>query len=177
MEGLTMAKGLLTVDGIIRLDQFWPKGKSDGDTIKITIPKGVNNAFKFAKPASGAAKVVHTFDDALSFDAKVLPPNSIKFATKVVTQPRGKANVGVRQIQIRMQGIDAPELHYKIYDGRVVVQIPKAKRNVNIEYYEHLGASAALKLRQLIQAVATGDQIPCQFRTRVDTAGEAIDKY
>jgi hypothetical protein len=77
-----MAKGLLTVDGFIRLDQFWPKGKSDGDTVKITIPKGVNDAFKFAKPASGPPKVVHTFDNALSFDAKVLPQKSIKFATK-----------------------------------------------------------------------------------------------
>ena len=141
-----MAKGLLTVDGFIRLDQFWPKGKSDGDTVKITIPKGVNDAFKFAKPASGPPKVVHTFDNALSFDAKVLPQKSIKFATKVVTQPHGKANVGVRQIQIRMQGIDAPELHYKIYDGRTVVQIPKPKRNVNIEYYQHLSASSAMKL-------------------------------
>jgi hypothetical protein len=45
-----------------------------------------------------------------------------------------------------MQGIDAPELHYKIYDGRTVVQIPKPKRNVNIEYYQHLSASSAMKL-------------------------------
>jgi endonuclease YncB( thermonuclease family) len=170
-------KGLLIIDGVIRLEQFWPKGKSDGDTVKITIAKGVTDAFKFARPPSAKTRVVHTFDDALSYDAKALPLKSIKFATKVVTQPRGKANVGVRQVTIRMQGIDTPELHYKIYDPRTIVQIPKPNRKVNIEYYQPLSASATIKLRQLIQAVGTEDRLPCQFRTRVDTAAEAIDKY
>lgn len=169
--------GLLTIDGILRLDQFWPKGKSDGDTVKITIPKGTTSAFKFAPSQTGKAKVVHTFDTSLSYDVKTLPAKSIKFAKKVVTQPRGKTNVGVRQVTIRMQGIDTSELHYKIYDARTLVQIPKANRKVNVEYYQPLGASAALKLRELIQAVGTGDPLPCQFRTRVDTAAEAIDKY
>jgi len=172
-------KGLLTIDGVIRLDQFWAKGKSDGDTVKITIPKGVTSAFKFAASPTAKAKIVHAFDTAISSDVskKALTKNDIKFATKVVTQPRGKANVGVRQVTIRMQGIDTPELHYKIYDARTIVQIPKANRKVNIEYYQRLSGSAALKLRALIAAVSTGDAVPCQFRTRVDTAAEAIDKY
>src|SRR5215216_405894 len=127
--------GLLTIDGVIRLSQFWAQGKSDGDTVKITIPKGINNAFKFAKRPAGAAKVI--------------------------TQPRGKANAGVRQVTIRMQGIDTPELHYKIYDGRTIVQIPKANRKVNIEYYQHLAGSAALALHRLVRAVGTADEIPC----------------
>jgi endonuclease YncB( thermonuclease family) len=169
--------GLLTIDGVIRLSQFWPQGKSDGDTVKITIPKGINDAFKFAKRPTGPAKVIHTFDTALSYDAATLPLTAMKYATKVVTQPRGKANVGVRQITIRLQGIDTPELHYKIYDGRTVVQIPKANRKVNIEYYQHLGGSAALALHRLVRAVGTADVVPCQFRTRVSTASQAIDKY
>jgi endonuclease YncB( thermonuclease family) len=170
-------KGLLTIDGVIRLAQFWPKGKSDGDTVKITIPKGVTDAFKFARSPTAKAKVVHTFDDALAYDAKTLPPQSLKYATKVVTQPRGKANVGVRQVSIRMQGIDASELHFKIYDPRTIVQIPKPNRKVNIEYYQSLSGSAAITLQQLIKAVGTGDELPCQFRTRVNTAADTIDKY
>jgi len=169
--------GLLTIDGVIRLSQFWAQGKSDGDTVKITIPKGINNAFKFAKQPSGPAKIIHTFDTALSYDATTLPATAMKYATKVVTQPRGKANAGVRQVTIRMQGIDTPELHYKIYDGRTIVQIPKANRKVNIEYYQHLAGSAALALHRLVRAVGTADVIPCQFRSRVNTASEAIDKY
>ncbi|TXL79495.1 thermonuclease family protein [Vineibacter terrae] len=173
-----MAKpGLLTIDGVIRLDQFWPKGKSDGDTVKITIAKGVTDAFKFARSPTAKPKVTHKFDDALSYDKETLPPASIKYANKVVTQPRGKTNAGVRQVTIRMQGIDTPELHYKIYDGRTVVLIPKANRKVNVEYYQPLSGSAALVLHRLVQAVGTGAEVPCQFRTRVNTPSEAIDKY
>jgi hypothetical protein len=39
-----------------------------------------------------------------------------------------------------MQGIDAPELHYKIY-GRQIVKLQD--RKANIEYYQPLSASAA----------------------------------
>jgi endonuclease YncB( thermonuclease family) len=171
------APGLLTVDGFIRLDQFWPNGKTDGDTVKITIPKGATDAFKFRRKPTGPAKVIHTFDNALSYDANTLPPSAIKYAEKVVKQPRGKANKGVRQISVRLQGIDTPELHFKIYDPRTIVLIPKAKRKVNIEYYQSLSGSAALALHRLIRAVGIADELPCQFRTRVNTAADAIDKY
>lgn len=170
-------KGLLTIDGVIRLDQFWPKGKSDGDTVKITIPKGVKDAFKFARTRTATPKVVHTFDTAVSYDGPTLPPSAIKYAEKVVSQPRGKANAGVRQVTIRMQGIDTPELHYKVYDPRQIARIPKPNRKLNTEYYQPLSGSAAMKLRQLIQPATADGQMPCQFRTRVDTASEAIDKY
>jgi endonuclease YncB( thermonuclease family) len=171
------AKGLLTVDGFIGLDQFWPKGKADGDTVKITIPKGATDAFKFARKPTGSAKVIHTFDNALSYDRTTLPPSAMRYAEKVVKQQPGKANKGVRQIVVRMQGIDTPELHFKIYDPRTIVLIPKAKRKVNIEYYQLLSGSAALALHRLIRAVGSADQLPCQFRTRVNTAPDAIDKY
>ena len=164
-------QGSLTIDGVIRLDQFWPRGKSDGDTVTITLAAGVK-PFRFRKSPRASSAVTTALDQALSQDSKTFNQNS---ATRVVHNMRGKANAGSRYVKVRLQGIDAPELHYKLYDGRQVKKLVNKK--ANIEYYQPLGPSAALVLKRLIEAVGTSSELPSQFRTRVDLPEQVADKY
>jgi len=164
-------QGLLTIDGVIRPNQFWPEGKADGDTVKITLLKGTK-PFRFRKKPTGTASTVTLYDKARSHDSKTF---SEKYSKNVVHDVPGKPNAGTRYVTIRMQGIDAPELHYKIYDGRQIIKLQD--RKANIEYYQPLSASAATVIRRLIEAVGTDDELPCQFRTRIDKPDQAIDKY
>src|SRR5229473_413427 len=89
-----MPKGLLEVSGTIDLVQFWPGGESDADTVKVLLSGA--NAFKFRAQPGAPSKVTHAFDGA-TVKGKVSKPTVDK---------QGR-------ITIRLQGIDAPELHYR----------------------------------------------------------------
>src|SRR5262249_7412407 len=89
-----MMHGLLELKGTIDLDQFWPKGTSDADTVHAT-PAGAN-AFTFRPHAGAPAVVTHAFNDAV-VKGRVSKPAIAKNGT----------------VTIRLQGVDAPELHYR----------------------------------------------------------------
>ena len=92
-KGTFVMPALLRITGRIHLEQFWPVGTSDADTSKIKVdvtPGG------FAWAADGETfKVTHAFDNA---------------------RVQGKSRDPIIKngcITVRLQGIDAPELHYK----------------------------------------------------------------
>src|SRR5262245_39049816 len=89
-----MPQGLLAVTGTIDLAQFWPAGECDADTVKVL--RAGANAFKFRKHAGAPFKVTHAFEGA-----------TVKGK---VNKPAIDSN---NRITIRLQGIDAPELHYR----------------------------------------------------------------
>lgn len=89
-----MAIGLLRVSGTIQLDQFWPSGSADADTAKILVDVGPG-AFRFRAAPGG------TFGNTRAFDN----------ATVVGRGRRPAIRNG--QVTVRLQGIDAPELHYR----------------------------------------------------------------
>src|SRR5687767_3434221 len=89
-----MATGLLQAIGTIDLGQFWPHGTSDADTTKILVSL-TGNGFRFRPQPGAPFAVTHVFDGA-----KVRGKT-----TKQVLDAKGR-------VTVRLQGIDAPELHY-----------------------------------------------------------------
>jgi endonuclease YncB( thermonuclease family) len=78
--------GLLVLHGVMRLDQFWPKGSSDADTSKV-------------KPTRFTYDGVRT----TVFDGAVVEGMGVRVP---VMDRNG-------EVTVRYQGIDAPELHYQ----------------------------------------------------------------
>src|SRR5713226_715730 len=89
-----MAAGLLQVHGSIALNQFWPEGRSDADTTKVVLTVAPG-AIEFRKNSSAPFHGTHVFDNAV-----------VKGRTR-------KAPIKNGQVTIRLQGIDATELHYQ----------------------------------------------------------------
>src|SRR5687767_13501090 len=90
-----MATGLLELTGHIDLSQLWPAGTSDADTSKIRVTT-TGNAFRFRSGPDARWKVTHAFDNA-----------TVKGRTsKAPIDKQGR-------VTVRLQGIDAPELHYR----------------------------------------------------------------
>src|SRR5947209_3081865 len=86
-------KGLLRVTGKLEVAQFWPSGGSDADTVIVQVTV---NSFEFSPdPAQTPFKVTHVFEGA------------------VVKGKQSKPPIHGGKITIRLQGIDATELHYE----------------------------------------------------------------
>ena len=86
--------GLLRIRGVIDLTQFWPGGSADADTSKVKVNVG-KGSFAFA--ADGKKfKATNVLDKAIVIGASKKPV--------IDAQSR---------VTVRLQGIDAPELHYK----------------------------------------------------------------
>src|SRR5262245_64950293 len=90
-----MPHGLLEVRGTIDLGQFWPSGRSDADTTTVVL-KNAGDAIKFRKNDAVPFQLTHVFDDAL-----------------VVGRQGRKPAIKNGHVTIRLQGIDAPELHFQ----------------------------------------------------------------
>lgn len=132
-------RGLLQVTGTIDISQFWPTKESDGDTVHVTVDR---NGFKFSPDGNPRnLKTTHVFDHA-----------AVHGKTKKTAISKGK-------ITIRLEHIDAAELHYP----------PKNLR-------QYFGETAATKLHDLI--AGTGQQlVHCKVLTAIDHPGDAFDTY
>jgi endonuclease YncB( thermonuclease family) len=92
---LAMASGLLELTGTIDLSQLWPRRTSDADTTKIKVST-TRDAFRFRSGPRAPWKVTHAFEDA-----------TVKGRTsKAPIDNQGR-------VTVRLQGIGAPELHYR----------------------------------------------------------------
>src|SRR5712675_2274002 len=96
---LNPATGLLELTGTLDLKQFWPDGTSDADTANVVIDPAAG-PFQFRENLAGNPKKTHAFDTAW-----------IHGKTTVQAIRRNKQ--GATHVTIRLQGIDAPELHYQ----------------------------------------------------------------
>jgi endonuclease YncB( thermonuclease family) len=142
--------GLLLIDGSVDVSQFWPTGESDADTVKFVITKP-QTAFKFRSSPGAAAVVTHAFDKAGMFQ-------SVKGKRTFKPLIRNGA------ITLRLQGIDAPELHVP----------PRVKGGKNFREYQGETSTVALATQ-----IKRGGKkiIQCQFVTAVDHPQEVVDKY
>lgn len=104
-------KGLLQVYGTIPFQQFYYQGgEPDADTIKLLV-----ESMRFNHKWNSAwHDVSHTFDDA---------------------KIRGKKVMKINKITIRLQGVDAPELHYETEPLTDQDREPDIKHNWNYSWF------------------------------------------
>jgi len=147
-------RGLLTVAGAISLQQLWPRGSSDADTTKVLVHVD-DGAFRFCPRPGAEARVTHAFDGA---------------------RVRGRATHpvldGNGRVTIRLQAIDAPELHYEPQPARARHRgesdpAYEAFLKLQQEYRQPWGEAAAARLGAFL-AKGKKDPLPCTVQTRVE---------
>ena len=157
-----MATGLLEVRGTIDLGQFWPHGDSDADTTKIEV-RVAPDSFRYRAHAGARFHVTHTFEGAVVAGRVRVP----------AIRPGGK-------IVVRLQGIDAPELHY-----RPGACVPGARRTPtqtelylrwNHDYRQPMAETGTRALGRWLGA-GDGRSVACVVRTCVDEPAEVFDTY
>ncbi len=151
--------GLLRIRGKLDVNQFWPVGTADADTVKLIVDVN-KKSFQFA--ADGKTfKTTKVFFGAISKGK----------GSKPVVSDKNK-------ITIRLQGVDAPELHYKA--APLTGEVPKAKRAAfnaaNEERLQHWGETATHLLGKKIASFGSGD-IACEFVSAVEKPFDVTDVY
>lgn len=158
-----MPAGLLEVRGTIELGQFWPSGRSDADTTTVVL-KLDPNAIRFRKSDAVPFRATHVFDDAI-----------------VVGRHRKQA-IRNGRVTIRLQGIDAPELHFQPTAlSRAEKQALSAAkiegyRQLLHPYRQLLGATSSKGLHDFL--AATGKtEFDGRVFTQVDAPNEVFDTF
>jgi endonuclease YncB( thermonuclease family) len=155
--------GLLRIRGVIDLTQFWPGGSSDADTskVKVNVRPG-----SFAFAADGKKfKPTRALDKAIVVGASKKP----------VIDARSR-------VTVRLQGIDAPELHYKAPALRKSrTEVTATKRTAynaenKTERRQYWGETATLALAQKLSTFGAG-VIRCEVYSFVDHPYELMDTY
>jgi endonuclease YncB( thermonuclease family) len=141
-----MYKGLLRVSGTIDLSQFWPVSGSDADTASVVVDA---QSFEFAPDAT-----IPVFRRTRVFEGAEI---------------RGKKLIHSGKVIIRLQGVDAPELHF-------AAMIPKKNLTANgTKFWQLLGETATVALRAILPK--TPSTSSCEVLTRIDKPGDAFDIY
>jgi endonuclease YncB( thermonuclease family) len=153
--------GILRVRGTIDITQFWPAGSSDADTTKVKVTVGTGS---FAYAENGRTfKVTNVFDDA-----------------RVVGKSREPV-IKNNKITVRLQGIDAPELHYRAGAlPRSDAISDEQRRQFNqlnrTERRQHWAESATLALKNKLARIGDSE-IECEVLSLVDHPYELVDTY
>ena len=150
-------QGRLEARGMISLDDFWPVRESDADTIKVTLGE-----LSFAKKAGGQQKRTRAFEGAGMWHRTA---KGREYFEPVVKTMKMGPHAGETRFTVRLQGVDAPELHY-----------PGIVRNGSYKNRQHRAEGATLALRSLLSKAGQA-QIPCVFYSLVDEPGQVVDKY
>src|SRR6266850_4977737 len=140
-------KGLLRISGTIDLAQFWPKGKSDADTATVVVNA---DGFEFSSDGSPQA-LRHT---PVFEGGQIAGKNVIKNGRKVT---------------IRIQGIDAPELHCP--PG--VRRPPGFPKNQTLKgngglFRQLQGETSTEGLSGEVTPKGQPTQVPCEVTTRIN---------
>lgn len=161
--------GTLRIHGVIDLIQFWPTGSSDADTTKIKLIVG-KNSFEYKK--EGATKFTKTtvFSGATSKG---------QVSKEVISTSK---KTGLQTITVRLQGIDAPELHYKAAPLKKSSTVTDAKRKkfneINEDRRQCFAETATFELaKHLKQYANAAGIINAVFETMVDEPAESVDTY
>ncbi len=161
--------GTLRIQGQIDINQFWPAGSSDADTTKIKLIVG-SNSFKYRAGNSGAFKTTKVYYGAKSKGS--ITSEVVKTSKKT----------GEQTITVRLQGVDAPELHYKASPLKKTADVSDAERaafnEINEERRQCFAESATVALAiYLSQFADNKGMIKATFETQVDAPHEAVDTY
>src|SRR5437899_6284361 len=158
-----MPVGLLEVEGTIEVGQFWPEGRSDADTTKVVVSVAPD-AIRFRRNDSSPFQPTHVFDNA-----------KVKGRTATAPIKNGK-------LAIRLQGIDAPELHYQPSPLSPAEKkgLTDAKRQayhaVTHPYRQFLGATSRKALHDVLSRAGEAT-LACRVFTHVDAPNEVFDTY
>lgn len=158
-----MPVGLLEVEGTIDVSQFWPEGRSDADTTKVVVTIAPD-AIRFRKNDASPFQATHVFDNA-----------KVRGRTNTAPIKNGK-------LTIRLQGIDAPELHYQPspLSPAEKKELTDAKRQAYHEvthpYRQFLGATSSKALHDFLASSGEAT-LACRVFTHVDAPNEVFDTY
>ena len=155
--------GLLRVRGTIELDQFWPGGSADADTSKVQVTVG-KDAFAFATDGK-KFKTTNVLNNAIVVGASSGPVIDTK-----------------SRVTVRLQGIDATELHYK------AGALKKSRKDVTDKKRAAYNAENKTERRQYWAETATvamakklgsfgATSIACEVYSLVDHPYELVDTY
>ncbi len=148
--------GILTVQGSLRVAQFWPKGGADADTATVEVVITRKDAFMYTDD-NGRKRITRVFKNAAVIGrGRELP----------VLKHDKRRNVD--KINVRLQGIDAPELHFSPY-------LPGSK-GFNGKFRQCFGETCANALLQYLSKLNLQD-IPCEVRSRVAKPSDVCDVY
>jgi endonuclease YncB( thermonuclease family) len=145
--------GTIKIKGKIKLNQFWPVGKQDADTSKIQL--AVSDTSFFFSPEDDYDS--NNFQNTDAFlNAEVHYKGDVSNVIKYRTSPNRA------YITVRLQGIDAPELHYKNYDlsaykGLSQEEKDRYKDN-NIEYRQNFAEKAVILLSAFLKELSNGEE-------------------
>jgi endonuclease YncB( thermonuclease family) len=151
-----MPQGTLELAGSIDLAQYWPTGESDADTTTTLV--NVTQGFRFRSSDSAPFQPTHVFEDAHMKGGGAHPKQLIH---------NGK-------VTIRLQGIDAPELHYRGDVRRA--KDHKAFEAKNKNFRQPLGESSTAALGTWLHSFGSSP-LAVTVTTRVDHPNDAFDAY
>lgn len=147
-----MYKGLLRVTGTLDLSQFWPLGESDADTMRVKVS---NASFAFAKDRK---------------KPQFTPTKVFKNAWVKGQQDFTSAITKKGEIKVRLQGIDAPELHMSAGIRK------KGLKQNGTRFRQFFGETATVELSEFLKR-AGGPTIRCEVRSVVDHPNQVFDTY
>ena len=159
-----MATGLLEVHGTVALAQFWPQGRADADTVNVEIGNAAST-FRFRSAPEAPFKATHAFDGARVRG---------QYGASEVAR---KTSATTRLLNVRLEGIDAPELHYRATAAKkLTAEQRKAMGSFSHEYRQRGAESCALLMREKL-AKGGAPSVPCRVVTAVDRPGDVCDMY
>jgi endonuclease YncB( thermonuclease family) len=155
----------LKITGKIAISQFWPEGKSDADTTNLKM-KVDGFQFKTNGPFKPTAAYINT-------------EISVQGKKKSIISYEGQAR---QHINVRLQGIDAPELHYRIYAPS---EIGKYKSNAVFkelnkhEYRQFMSENATVALGNHLKPFAdVNGEVACYFISEnLNEPKDVLDVY
>ncbi len=148
--------GLLVIRGSLRVTQFWPKGGADADTATVEVVLEGNRPFIYVDE-QGGRHPSRVFEKAESIGRSGRRP-VVRFNKRL------DANV----INVRLQGIDAPELHFQ-------PQVTGSAGH-NGKFRQSLGETCSHALHDYLSKISQND-LPCEILSRVRKPNEVCDTY
>lgn len=154
-------EGRVEIYGRIDLKQFYYMGgQSDADTVKITMQI---NAIRFRK------------NDQSEWQDNLTLFNNAKVGRNKVIDSQGR-------MKIRLQGIDAPELHFRPTAPKWLDDIQRTKFNsLNEEYRQHGGGKSTYNLVEFLKTHSHGDDgelyVNAFAFSNIDSPNDLFDKY
>jgi hypothetical protein len=156
--------GILRVVGTLAVEQFWPDGESDADTTNLLIKLAPTNPFAYAA------------------DDKTFRPTKAFQGTKVRGQYGTKPPISAKGIlRIRLQGVDAPELHYQpsvLSKASGVSAATRKKYNaLRARFRQHLAESSTVALWAYLSNNGQRRILNCVGYTKVERPTDVFDVY
>jgi endonuclease YncB( thermonuclease family) len=172
--------GIIKISGKILFSQFFGEkteidgrsvwGGSDADTCKLTLN---SNPIKFqSSPDSSWQDNIRLFDKAFSYEEETGKRINII----------GTDLDNSKIIKIRLQGLDAPELHYRAIKGDTFLYDDKLSVFNTIkeafDLRQAFGAKAANKLVEFLKEYSTNEKFVNAYAlSSIDKPSQLIDKF